>query len=95
MMSWRWFNRPRHPLARLLLAAVALVAFAGIVTIGFFALVAFAVIGTIVALTRALARSSHLAAGSAPPHGASDQPRVIEGEYVVVDSQRPASHRSA
>jgi len=88
MLPWRWFNRPRHPLARLLLAIVAVLALAGIVAVGFFALLAFALIGGIVALTRALARS-HLAATAAPqPRTAGDHPRVIEGEYVVVDSHR-------
>ena len=90
MLPWRWFNRPRHPLARLLLAVVAVLALAGIVAVGFFALVAFAFIGGIVALTRALARSH---AATAAPQGrpAADDPRIIEGEYVVVDSRRPAA----
>jgi hypothetical protein len=89
MLSWHWFNRPRHPLARLLLAAVGLVALAVILTVGFVALVAFAVIGGIVAVTRALARSHAFASSVAPPRPAGD-PRVIEGEFVVVDSHRPA-----
>ena len=90
MLSWRWFNRPRHPLARLLLALVAVVALAGIVAVGFFALIAFAFIGAIVALTRALARS-HLAVAQGPQtRPAGDHPRVIEGEYVVLDSHRQA-----
>lgn len=89
MLSWHWFNRPRHPLARLALAAVGLVALAVILTVGFVALVAFAVIGGIVALTRALARSQVAASAGARPRPAGD-PRVIEGEFVVVDSRRPA-----
>jgi hypothetical protein len=93
MLSWRWFNRSRHPLARLLFAVLGLVALAGVLTIGFFALVAFAVIGAIVALTRALART-HVAAAVGPqPRPASDHPRVIEGEFVVVDSQRSGAPR--
>lgn len=93
MLSWRWFNRPRHPLARLLLAAVGLVVLAGVLTIGFFALLAFAVIGTIVALTRALARS-HVAASQPPrPRAATDHPRVIEGEFVVIDPQHHGAPR--
>ena len=88
MLPWRWFNRPRHPLARLLLALVAMLALAGIVAVGFFALVAFAFIGGVVALTRALARS-HVAASAAPQtRAAGDHSRVIEGEFVVIDSQR-------
>ena len=90
MLSWRWFNRPRHPFARVLLALLATVALAGIVTVGFFALIAFAFIGTIVALTRALARS-HVAATQAPQaRPAGDLPRVIEGEYVVLNPGRQA-----
>jgi len=88
MLYWRWFNRPRHPLARLLLAVVAIVALAGIVAVGFFALVAFAFIGGIVALTRALVRSHAVAAGTPQARAAGDHPRVIEGEYVVIDSHR-------
>ena len=85
MLYWRWFNRPRHPLLRLLLTVLGAVALVGVLTLGFFALVAFAFIGTIVALTRALARS-HVAATSAPqPHPVADHPHVIEGEFVVVD----------
>ena len=85
MLPWRWFNRPRHPLARLLLAVVAMLALAGIVAVGFFALVAFAFIGGIVALTRALARPHVVATGASP---ANDHSRIIEGEFVVVDSHR-------
>jgi len=93
MLSWRWFNRPRHPLARLLLATVGLVVLAGVLTIGFFALIAFAFIGAIVALTRALARS-HVAATQAPrPRAATDHAHVIEGEFVVIDPQRHGAPR--
>ena len=90
MLPWRWFNRPRHPLARLLLAIVAMLALAGIVAVGFFALVAFAFIGGIVALTRALARS-HVAAAAPQARPTGDHPRIIEGEYVVVNSRRHAA----
>ena len=93
MLYWRWFNRPRHPLLRLLLTVLGAVALVGVLTLGFFALVAFAFIGTIVALTRALVRS-HVAATSAPqPHPAADHPRVIEGEFVVVDPRSPTAQR--
>ena len=93
MLSWRWFNRPRHPLLRLLLAVVGLVVLAGVLTVGFFALVAFAFIGAIVAVTRALVRSHVVAASGAQPRAASDHPRVIEGEFVVIDSQRGRTPR--
>jgi hypothetical protein len=94
MLYWRWFNRPRHPLLRLLLTALGAVVLVGVLTLGFFALLAFAFIGTIVALTRALVRSSHVAATSAPqPHPAADHPRVIEGEFVVVDPHSATPQR--
>ena len=79
MFYWRWFNRPRHPLLRIALAAVGAVLLVGILVFGFFALLAFAFIGAIVAITRAIAR-----AHSAPPHPASADPRVIDGEFVVL-----------
>ena len=33
MLYWRWFNRPRHPLLRVLLAALGAVALVGILTL--------------------------------------------------------------
>jgi hypothetical protein len=84
MYYWRWFNRPRHPFARLLLGVIGLIMLAGVLTLGLFALVAFAVIGSIVALTRAFARAG------APQTSASAHPNVIEGEFVVL-SNRAAS----
>jgi hypothetical protein len=82
MFYWRWFNRRHHPLTRLLFGAVGAVLLVGVLTLGFFALIAFAFVGTIVALTRALART-HVQAAQRPMH-AHDDPRVIEGEYVVL-----------
>ena len=80
MFHWRWFNRPQNPFLRLLLAMLAIVFVAGIVVLGFFALLAFAFVGAIVAVLRALTRPR------APVAAASrvDDPSVIEGEYVVV-----------
>ncbi|HST28998.1 MAG TPA: hypothetical protein VLK26_11600 [Rudaea sp.] len=80
MFYWRWFNRPQNPFLRLLLAVLAIVVVAGIVVLGFFALLAFAFIGAIVALVRALTRPH------APAAAASrvNDPSIIEGEYVVV-----------
>jgi hypothetical protein len=80
MFHWRWFNRPQNPFLRLLLAMLAIVFVAGIVVLGFFALLAFAFVGAIVALVRALTRPR------APVAAASrvGDPSVIEGEYVVV-----------
>jgi hypothetical protein len=82
MFYWRLFNRPRHPLLRLALAAVGAVLLVGILVFGFFALLAFAFIGGIVAITRAIARA-HAHAGAAAPAAHAD-PRVIDGEYVVL-----------
>ena len=79
MFYWRWFNRPRHPLLRLLFGLIGLVLLLGVLVFGFFALLAFAFIGSIVAITRAVARSSASAAQTA-----SGDPRIIEGEFVVV-----------
>lgn len=82
MLYWRWFNRPRHPLLRIALAAVGAVLLVGILVFGFFALLAFAFIGSIVAIVRAVTRSQGAAATAA--HSAAADPRVIEGEYVVL-----------
>ena len=81
MFYWRWFNRPRHPLSRLLIGALGLVLLVGVLTLGLLALVAFAVIGTIVALVRAFAR-----AGAAHP-APSRHANVIEGEFVVLPNR--------
>ena len=81
MFHWRWFNRPQNPFLRLLLAILAIVFVAGIVVLGFFALLAFAFVGAVVAVLRALTRTQ-----AAPAATASrvHDPSVIEGEYVVV-----------
>ena len=82
MLYWRWFNRPRHPLLRLALAAIGAVLLLGIMVFGFFALLAFAFIGSIVAIIRAVTRSHGGATAAARP--AASDPRVIEGDYVVL-----------
>jgi len=92
MFYWRWFNRPRHPLMRVLLAAIGAVLLVGVMVFGFFALVAFAFIGSIVAIVRAISRAS--AGPGSVPHtaGAVDQ-RVIEGEFVVLrNDAAPLNH---
>ncbi len=83
MFYWRWLNRPRHPLLQLLFAAIGIVALVGVLMLGFFALLAFAFIGGIVALVRALTGSHNAAQGNPGAAGKSD-PNVIEGEYVIV-----------
>jgi hypothetical protein len=82
MLDWRWFSRPRHPLLRILMALVGLALVGGVLVLGFFALLAFAFIGGIVALTRAIARTH---SGAVSPPRPATTARVIEGEYVVVD----------
>ncbi|HXD83898.1 MAG TPA: hypothetical protein VN599_05640 [Rudaea sp.] len=86
MFHWRWINRPKNPLLRVLLAVLAIVFVAGIVVLGFFALLAFAFIGAIVAVVRTLTRPH---APAAARSRVSD-PRVIEGEYVVVHNDPAA-----
>lgn len=81
MLYWRWFNRPRHPLLRAMLALVGAVLLVGVLALGFFALVAFAFIGAIVAITRAIARAH---GGVNPAGHAAGNARVLEGEYVVL-----------
>jgi len=86
MFYWRWFNRRHHPLARLLFGVVGLVLLAVVLTLGVFALIAFAFVGAVVAITRSIARAQ----AGAGARRASGDPRVIEGEYVVL-SNRTAS----
>ncbi|MBS0589004.1 MAG: hypothetical protein JSR65_00020 [Proteobacteria bacterium] len=81
MFYWRWFNRPRHPLARVLIGALGVVLLVGVLALGFLALVAFAVIGAIVALARAFLHTQ--TARPVPPQ----QPNVIEGEFVVLPNR--------
>jgi len=83
MLDWRWFNRPRHPLMRVLVGVLGLALVAGALVLGFFALIAFAFVGGIVALTRAVARTHAGVASPQRPAAAADR-RVIEGEYIVV-----------
>jgi hypothetical protein len=83
MFYWRWFNRPRHPLLRVALAAVGAVLLIGVLVFGFFALLAFAFIGSIVAITRAVARAGSVPHAGAQPARAGDA-RVLEGEFVVL-----------
>ena len=90
MFYWRWFNRPRHPLLRLALAAVGAVLLVGILVFGFFALVAFAFIGGIVAITRAVAR--HGSAGHQQQTAGADH-HVIEGEFVVLHNDTASLNR--
>jgi hypothetical protein len=84
MFYWRWFNRPRHPLLRLMFGVIGALLLVGILVLGFFALVAFAFVGGIVALIRALSR--HATAQTPVSNG----PRVIDGEFSVIRSDSAA-----
>ena len=86
MLYWHWFNRPRHPALRLLLAALGVVLVVGVLVLGFFALLAFAFVGCVVALVRALTRSH----GARAPRTPIRDPQVIEGEYSVVPNDPAA-----
>jgi len=95
MFYWRWFNGPRHPLLRLALAAVGAVLLVGVLVFGFFALLAFAFIGSIVALMRAVARSSGSRPAAQQPAGVGTgaDSRVLEGEFVVLrNDAAPLNH---
>ena len=89
MQYWRLLNRPRHPLARIALAVVGAALLGGILVLGFFAVIAFAFVGGIVALTRAFLRPH---AGSPTAPTATADPRVIEGEYAVINDTRAVRH---
>jgi hypothetical protein len=89
MFYWRWFNRPRHPLLRLMLGVLGALLLVGILVLGFFALVAFAFIGGVVALVRAFTRASATGAQARPP---INDPHVIEGEFSVVRDSAALKH---
>ena len=89
MLYWRWFNRPRHPLLRAALALVGAVLLVGVLALGFFALLAFAFVGAIVAITRAVARAQH----ASTPSPVSADARVLEGEFVVLHSDTATLNR--
>lgn len=90
MLYWRWSIRPRHPLMRAVLALIGAVLLVGVLALGFFALLAFAVIGTIVAITRAIVRAQ--AGTNAAPHAAGSA-RVLEGEFVVLRNDTASLNR--
>jgi len=90
MFYWRWFNRPRHPLMRTFLAAIGAVLLLGVLVFGFFALLAFAFIGSIVALVRAISRAN---AGAAGATAQRPDPRVLEGEFVVLRNETAPLNR--
>jgi hypothetical protein len=80
MFYWRWFNRRHHPLSRVLFGVVGLVLLAVVLTLGFFALIAFAFVGAIVAITRGVTRAR-------VEQPTARHSSVIEGEFVVLPNQ--------
>jgi hypothetical protein len=87
MLYWRLPFRPRNPLARIALAVIGAGLLVGVLVLGFFALVAFAVIGGIIAVIRAVSRAQ-----MAQQPARSADARVIEGEYAVINDTRAVRH---
>ncbi len=83
MQTWRLPFRPRNPIARIALAVIGAALLVGVLVLGFFALVAFAVIGGIVAVIRAVSRAQTVQQTARPV-----DPQVIEGEYAVIHDTR-------
>ena len=83
MLYWRLPFRPRNPLARVALAVIGAGLLVGVLVLGFFALVALAVIGGIVAVIRAVSRAQNVQQPKRPA-----DPQVIEGEYAVIHDNR-------
>lgn len=81
MSYWRWFNHPHHPFVRVLIGVFGAVLLVGVLALGFIALIAFAVVGAIIAVVRALSRAS--VRGPV----AARKPNVIEGEFVVLPNR--------
>lgn len=81
MFYWRWFNRPRHPLVRMLIGVLGVALLAGVLALGLVALVAFAIVGSIVAIVRTLTRSG------TPRPATAHQQNVIEGEFIVLPNR--------
>ena len=79
--------RPRHPLARLLAAVVAVLVVAAVFALGVFALAAF-VVGALLVWGGNALRNAFRSRPGKPPAQASE---VIDGEFTVVRvrPQRP------
>jgi hypothetical protein len=83
MFGWSFRSRARHPLARLLAVALGAAALLVVLAFGFFAAIALAVGGAVVALIHGLRAPPRTAPAAEAPSG------VIEGEFKVV-RQTPA-----
>lgn len=91
--------RSRHPLARLAIGILGVVAVVLFVTVGMFALAALLIVGALLVLVNAL-RSGPRSAASAGAASTSTaaSPDVIEGEFKIVPTAptqrapRTASH---
>lgn len=81
-------RRPRHPLARLLMAVLGLAVLGVFMVFGLFAMAVFIAVGGILFLVRWWGQRH--AARAAPAGGHGD---VIEGEFVIVhEHRRPPPH---
>lgn len=89
--SFRAF-RPRHPLARVLMGALGIIAAVLLVALGTFVLAALVVGGTLLVLVNAFrsARAARPRSGQAP----TTPPGVIEGEFTVVQDTRTSERSS-
>jgi hypothetical protein len=78
-------TRPRHPLARLAMSALGVIAVLLFVALGMFALAALAIGGALLLLVNALRSTprprAHAGAAASP---APPPPDVIEGEFKIV-----------
>jgi hypothetical protein len=85
--SFRTF-RPRHPLARIAMAVLGVIAVLVLVTLGLFAVAALAIGGGVFLLVSALRGTLRPAAPAqaSPQQAQRARSGVIEGEYTVVES---------
>ncbi len=88
--SFRVF-RPRHPLARLLVGVLGLVAIALFVVLGMFALGALVVGGAVLMLINAFRNAQRPVGAPRPAPPTAPPIGVIEGEFTVVPSA-PGTH---
>jgi len=86
MFRWHLYPRSRHPLVRLLAAAIGAIALLALLAFGFIAAIALLVGGGIVLLVKAMRASS--AGASTQTSRPPPPPGVIEGEFRVVHDAR-------
>ena len=86
-------RRPRHPLARILMAALGLAVLGVFMVFGLIALAVLVSVGAIMLLVRQwkIARAQrHRPRGAKPGSRQADAGQVLEGEYVVIRESRHA-----